>query len=389
MESFFTQIRRTNPTTGAIERPWRMRERGLNGMFVLGDPAQGAQKHHKDNAVMVPSYSEALELVRKGFSIRMSDGRSPASLVSPGSLELVDEPVKHIDELWTYTMPEAPFTLDAVMEDLRAHLLEQAADIAIIANFDMASAFIGFEFDPLDDPENKEAAARIDLSRFHMARIVRRAYESAFRPWPSHEIAEDEVDDVERIIMSSFDRFKRDTPLGLTMMAAYHRASIVGGGFLANDEIDQSATEAIGRLTRMPAATVRSALNRDGLHLAKSKIDIQAVIDWVVTRRNFAPMRESELWEGRWAYRILHDFKTSPLEEAFASVRRRLHHATDDLAEAENVIRQRREAGQMPSHAEVRRYAAAVRVAPDTFILGLTDLWGGAVSAPETTSSNQ
>lgn len=360
-----------------------MRERGLNGMFVLGDPAQGAQKHHKGNAVMVPSYSEALELVRKGFSIRMSDGRSAPSLVSPASLEFVDEPVKHIDELWTYTMPEPPFTLDAVMQDLRRHLRSQAADIGLIAGNEAASAFIGFEFDSLDDAESHQVIEKIDLSRFNMARIVREAYVSAFRPWPSHEISEDDIDELEQILTGSLVSFGRrhpspldfeDSPLRRTMMAAYYRWQITDGCFPGGGEIDQSATEAIGSLTGMPAAALRNALSRDGLSLVKSKIDTEALTEWVVTRRNFAPLRQSELPEERWAYQLLHYFKTQPLEEAFATIRERVHNSPD-LPDAEEVIRRRRQAGQIPSHAEIRRYAAAIRVAPDNFILALTDLW--------------
>lgn len=363
-----------------------MRERGFNGMFVLGDPAHGAQKHHKENAVMVPSYSEALELVRKGFSIRMSDGRSSASLVSPSSLEFVDEPVKYIDELWTYTMPEPPFTLDDVMTDLRRHLLSQASDLGEIANDEVASAFIGVLFDPRDDAEDCEVAAKIDLERFNMTRIVRNAYESAYRPWPSEGISEEDVDELEQILTASVVSFSRRhiSPLDIessalrrTMMAAYYRWQITDGCFLSGGEISQSATEAIGALTGMPAAAVRNAMSRDGLSLVKSKIDVEALTEWVITRRNFAPLRQSELWAERGAYHFINEFRSHSLKDALARIRASFSKSLpSDLDAAAQIIVQRREAGQIPSHAELRRYAAALGVAPDNFILELTSLWG-------------
>lgn len=363
-----------------------MRERGNLGMFVLGDPAHGSQKHHKENAVMVASYSEALELVRKGFSIRMSDGRSAANLVSPGSLEFVDEPVTRLDDLWTHTMPEPPFTLEGVMDELRQHILSQASDLGWIANEEAASAFIGFSFDSRDDSESGEARVRIDLDRFNISRIVRRAYESAFRPWPSAELSEDDADELEQILTGSLTRFPRRHPSPLdnegsalqrTLLAAYYRWQISDGCFLTNEEIDQTATEAIGALTGMPATAVRNALSRDGLSLVKSKIDIGALTEWVVTRRNFAPLRQSELWEERWAWRVLHELRHSPLRAAFESIRSRMPNFTSDLSAAEDAISARREAGQIPSEAELRRYTAALGIASDNLILELNKHWGG------------
>lgn len=375
---------RTNPMTGAIERPWRQRERGINGMFVLADPAHGAEKHHKNNATFVSSYSEAFELVRKGYSIRMSDGRSPASLVSPGSLQFIDEPVECIDDLWTYTMPEVPFSLDTVLQELRCHLVSQASDIGWTADPAAASAFIGFDFCPNDDGESEEAMERIDLERFNITRIVREAYRSAFRPGPGREISEEDVDELEQIIMGTMVRFGRrhwspldreGSALQRTLLAAYHRWQIVDGNFFASDTIDQSTTDAIGILTGMPAHAVRNALSRDGISLVKSKIDGPALMEWVITRRNFAPLRQSETWAERWTYRVLHELRTLPLPQAFASVRKRMLNASPDLDAAEQIILARREACELPTEPELRRYAAALDIAPDNFILELHRYW--------------
>ena len=354
-------------------------------MFVLADPAQGAERHHKSNAVMVPSYSEALALVRKGYSIRVSDGRNAANLVTPGSLQFVDEPVDRLDDLWTYTMPEVPFTLDAVMQELREHLLSQASDIGWIANADAASTFIGFNFDPVDGGESREALERVDLERFNISRIVRAAYQSAFRPWPGDEISEDDVDELEQIITGSMVRFHRrhgspidqeSSALQRTLLAAYYRWQIVDGCFLTRVELNQGATEAIGALTGMPANAVRNALSRDGISLVKSKIDHPALIEWIITRRNFAPLRQCELWEERWTWRVLHQFFHLPLPDAFAEIRTQMRNFSSDLAAAEQTIADHREAGEMPSEAELRRYAAALGIAPDNLILQLHKHWG-------------
>ena len=42
------------------------------GMYELGDPKRGSEKHHKKNAIFVPTLEMALHLVREyGFSLRM------------------------------------------------------------------------------------------------------------------------------------------------------------------------------------------------------------------------------------------------------------------------------------------------------------------------------
>lgn len=77
-------ISRRNPRTGRIERPWRE-----HGGYVLGDPAHGGEKHHKRFAVRVRTLEEVLDHLRRGFSVRMSEGTTRPSLVSPKSLEIL------------------------------------------------------------------------------------------------------------------------------------------------------------------------------------------------------------------------------------------------------------------------------------------------------------
>ncbi|TPG13635.1 hypothetical protein [Sphingomonas oligophenolica] len=362
-------------------------------MFVLGDPAHGSHRHHKENAVLVSSYLEALELVRKGFAIRMSDGRSAPSLVAPGSLEFIVEPVNRLDDLWTYTMPEPPFSLEAVMVELKQHLRSQAADLGLIASGDAASAFIGFPFDPVDDGESSEALERIDLSRFNMTRIVTASYHSAFRPTAeSRSISEDDVEELEQIMVGSLARFSRrhgspldreGSALQRTILSAYYRWKIADGCFLASEAsdgkdgaIDQSVTEAVAALTGMPATAVRNTLSRDGLSVVRSKLDLPALTDWVVTRRNFSPLREEETYEGRWAWRIANDLHDQPGPTGFAKARSRIADPLPDLDEAEAAVMKRRASNEMPTAAELRRYALALHVSPDSLFSALQTLFG-------------
>jgi hypothetical protein len=44
-----------------------------NGWYVLADPKHRSRKHTKANAVRVKTEQEAIDLLRKGFSIRIED----------------------------------------------------------------------------------------------------------------------------------------------------------------------------------------------------------------------------------------------------------------------------------------------------------------------------
>ena len=49
-----------------------------NGFFILGDPKHRERKHASDNAVRVRSEQEAVNLLRKGFSIRIMTPTRPS-----------------------------------------------------------------------------------------------------------------------------------------------------------------------------------------------------------------------------------------------------------------------------------------------------------------------
>jgi hypothetical protein len=76
-------ITRRNPKSGRIETPLRE-----HGSYVLGDPTHGKEKHKAEFAVRVRTLEEVLDHLRRGFSVRMSDGLTRPSLISPKSLTI-------------------------------------------------------------------------------------------------------------------------------------------------------------------------------------------------------------------------------------------------------------------------------------------------------------
>ena len=135
------RITRMNPRTGQVERPWRNRDH----VFVLGDPAHGARKHHDRFAVKVATIEEVAAHIGRGFSVRMTDGESPPSLIAPDSLTV--EPVDDSDPtpLWVNTAARPPFAKDEMMAELKRAMLVQANQIAHAGKLSFALAFMGFE----------------------------------------------------------------------------------------------------------------------------------------------------------------------------------------------------------------------------------------------------
>ncbi len=48
------------------------------GLYVLGDPRAGDEKHHEKNEVLVRTEDEAIRLLKEGFSIRIETASSPS-----------------------------------------------------------------------------------------------------------------------------------------------------------------------------------------------------------------------------------------------------------------------------------------------------------------------
>ncbi len=376
----YKQITRINPKTGNLERPWRNRDH----FFVLGDPAIGAVKHHDENAVKVDNYGEALELVQKGHSIRMADGRSSPSLVTPPSLRIVDEPYSCLDDLWTYTMPELPFSRQELEKDIRRTLVAEAAEISCVANSETARAFIGFDFD-LDSADDPDISARIDLSRFNFARVVFNAFESAFRTGAAKLISDEDIDELEimigALVASPCRRFsspvdRRMSPLQQTMQAAYLRWQIAEGVFLIEDKLDQSAVASFSALTGMTDQAVRNSLNKQGISAVKGKIEYRETLRWLENRRQFFPLREDERPNARITWEAIHFFKTLSVPKAFVAVRDRSNALKPgpEMNVSEARIAEHDAAGSIPSPSVLRQYARDLGLNIDTFVMQFSKL---------------
>lgn len=367
---------RTIPETGVVERPWRDRDHN----FVLGDPKHGPDRHRKENAILVDNYSEALELVRQGHLIRMSDGSGSASLVASGSIEIIDRPTARIDELWTYTVPETPFTLDQVLADLRRHLLSQAADLRWIAAEHAADEFIGFEFDADYDAESEAAAAKIDLERFNITRIARAAYFTAFGTSAQSPLSDEDADELELILGASLTRFGRryfspleneNSPLFRTLMAAYFRWQIGDGCFLGAKTLDQSAMTALTVLTGMPSSAVRNSLSKEGISTVRGKLDYSALLNWLEARRSFVPLREGEKPNARWTWAMAHLMKTQTWPDAFDLIRRSGPKSVVGCVDLEAKLIDQQAAAAAISLADLREYARQSGALPDTLVWAL------------------
>ncbi|MCK0196891.1 hypothetical protein MWN34_08185 [Ancylobacter sp. 6x-1] len=79
------RIERTQPRPGVVEEPL-LTPRG----YKLGDPLYGRRKHHAEFAVYVKTLEEAAALIRRGHSLWMHARGKRGSLISPGSLRIVE-----------------------------------------------------------------------------------------------------------------------------------------------------------------------------------------------------------------------------------------------------------------------------------------------------------
>lgn len=367
----FKQIIRVNPVTGRTERPWRNRDHE----FVLGDPAKGNVKHHDEHATKVDNYGEALECVERGFSIRMSDGETPPSLVSPGSLTFLDDPVERLDDLWSYSMPALPFSREQLERDIRGELMSEAGEIYWIANSEAANAFIGFPLD-IDAVESATEIDRVELARFNLARVVICAYESAFRAGPL-AMSEEDADELELLIGATFNSFNRrygsplqvpTSPLRRTMLSAYFRWKLSDGD-LFGSEFNQSAVETLAVLAGMTDQGVRNSLNKEGLSPVRGKVDYPGIIRWLENRRDFFPLREDERPAARSTWAAIHELTTKPPKEALAAIAGR--NPTADrtaLKAAELQIAEALTSGRQPHPRALRAYARSLGFNIDTFV---------------------
>lgn len=60
------RVYRLDPKSGRKQYPKQQQ-----GYFVLGDPKHGNQKHHAKNQVLVRTEKEMIDLIMKGYSVRI------------------------------------------------------------------------------------------------------------------------------------------------------------------------------------------------------------------------------------------------------------------------------------------------------------------------------
>lgn len=67
------RVYRLNPKTDQKQFPIRQ-----DGFFVLGDPAHGNHKHIARNQVLVRTEQEMIDLIMKGYAVRIATDSAPS-----------------------------------------------------------------------------------------------------------------------------------------------------------------------------------------------------------------------------------------------------------------------------------------------------------------------
>lgn len=284
-----TIITRTNPKTGKTERPYRDKQ----GHFVLGDPAFGSELHHRKNAVLTTEYDEALRLVRKGFSIRMSAGDgTPPSLISAGKLTFTEVDALSADDI-PAEGPVTPFSRDDVMHDLRRALVAEAAMIAHWGSYEAAEAFVGFpSSDDAGEPYDDADPAEVDLSRFRSTSLIEASYGWAFQTGKPEAFGPELWGDLGSLmdgasagtISTMSPMGDPESPLRVTIGTAFARWK-----FEIETWLPLSVRE-LAYLAQMNEVAARNALAKSGIK-GRGGIENDVARSWLAERQKFVPTR--------------------------------------------------------------------------------------------------
>jgi len=312
-------ITRVNPRTGKLERPWRNRD----GFFVLGDPIHGAQKHHDKNAVKVATLEEVAERVRDGFSVRMTDGEAPPSLISPDSLRLEEVKNEEAGQLFTDTDPKPPFTKTQMMEELKVVLLTQASQIAHAGKIEYAVAFMGFEPEDPSYPYGFKQADQVDLTRFDATHYLDRAYDFGFQVERYWDWQDGLAEDI-KSLMDGATPVGRDgwsSPVSAENSFCRHAADLAFGRWKLEEGLDLSIRE-LALLAGITEAAVRNALSKERIAVTNGEVDHTVAQSWLRQRRSFVPTRKEEADKERWVEWKHALLNIKPFAEAFAQILR-------------------------------------------------------------------
>lgn len=285
-----TIITRKNPKTGKTERPYRDKQ----GNFILGDPTFGKKLHRRDNAVLTADYDEAVKLVRKGFSIRMSAGdRTPPSLISAGKLTLTE-----VDDVAEGDIPpegpQTPFTRDEVMVDLSKALIAEAAMIARLGSYTAAEVFLGFpSANDAGEPYEKADSAAVDLSRFRATTLIDASYDWAFQTSKTMAFGPGTRDDLASLMGASIGTISTpspmsnaDSPLRVTIGTAFARWKLE-----FETQLPLSVRE-LAYLAQMNEVAARNALAKAGIK-GRGGVVNSVARQWLDGRQKFVPTRPS------------------------------------------------------------------------------------------------
>jgi hypothetical protein len=364
----FARITRINPASGGIDRPWRSRDHYFELAPV--DPSTGASDLARLR--QVDSYNEALELVGQGWAIRMGDGQSQPVLAEPTQLCQSHEPYEQLDELWTYTMPAAPFSREALLADLRDFLMRHAAAIRLIAGRSAATAFIG---------SSAHGPEEIDLGSFELTRLVMAAYVSAFRTGDDRPLRDEDSACIEHLLdmilrpgrhragSGAASGAAGDFPaLRHTIRCAWLRCKIAQGT-LDGGELDLPLSESLGAMAGLCYQATRNALGRDKIKVGKGAPSCDDIAAWLQHRRDFHPLRACESPRMPATRAALALLSSRPLESALAEISRQNPDCAPDGADLERQLIETARDGAVPP-AIIRDYARAWRLCIDSFVAG-------------------
>jgi hypothetical protein len=292
------RITRINPRTGQVERPWRNRDH----VFVLGDPAHGARKHHDKFAVKVATIEEVAAYIGRGFSVRMTDGESPPSLIAPDSLtvERVDD--SDATSMWADTAAKPPFAKDDMMVELRRAMLVQANQIAHTGNLSFALAFIGFETINPIYPYCEDDPRQVDLDRFAATAYLDQAYDFAFQVGQYWEFGDGTAQNVAEFIRganpqaSNGDQSPLADPEGLCRRAA----DTAFGRWKLKKGFELTVRE-LALLGQMKETAVRNSLSKERIAIDNGAVANEVAVSWLQQRRDFIPSKTEQGRKERWA----------------------------------------------------------------------------------------
>lgn len=323
------RITRRNPRTGRTERPWRNRD----GLFVLGDPAHGAQKHHDKFAVKVATLDEAAALVGRGFSLRMTDGETPPALISPDSLLVEEAADADPAPLFAETAPKPPFLKEDMMAELRRAFLVQANQIAHAGSLEFARVFIGFKtVNPLY-PYCEDDPGRVDLTRFNATAYLDLAYDYAFQTGQHWRFGDVAAQDVREFVRGANLQASdgEQSPLADSDGLCRRAADAAFGRWNLESGRDLTVRE-LSLLAQMTEAAVRNSLSKERIAIDQGKIDGNTALVWLKQRRDFIPTRIDEGHKERWAAHARFVLDHRDFGEAFGLILKGYEKSAEEIA---------------------------------------------------------